>query len=129
MSTLVATVDCPFSLLLFPVRSEFVIVTEFPPSITTASDVPAVRVESATVISAVEYIAGDPTPPVVPVILSAVTVPPPLSVRMAADEFPDVSIVTFDAVRLAPPVVISPPELLPVVVMVESVIVKLVPLP
>ena len=44
-----------------------------------------------------------------------VTVPPPRSDRIAAEELPLVSMVRFSAFIVPPPVVIRPPEQLPLV--------------
>ena len=57
------------------------------------------------------------------------TVPPPLSLRIAAAEFPSVSTVRLEAAREAPPVVIIPPELSAVVLIVLSLTLTFVPLP
>ena len=70
---------------------------------------------------------GEPCPVVVYVPPSTVTIPPPLSVLIAALEVPEVLIVKLDAFIIPPPVVIIPPELSFVVVMLESLIVTVVP--
>ena len=57
------------------------------------------------------------------------TVPPPRSERMAAEELPVVETSRLVAFSVAPPVVIRPPELLPVVRMVELETLTVVPLP
>ena len=57
------------------------------------------------------------------------TVPPPRSERIAAEELPLVETVRLSAFIVAPPVVIRPPELLPVVVMVVLETFTVVPLP
>ena len=57
------------------------------------------------------------------------TVPPPRSERMAADELPEVSTTKLLALVVPPPVVWMPPELSVVGVMVESEIFTVVPLP
>ena len=58
-------VDCPFNLLFVSVKLTLSIVTEFLPSITIPSDAFATNVASLTVMSAVEYIVGEPFPVVV----------------------------------------------------------------
>ena len=57
------------------------------------------------------------------------TVPPPLSDLIAADELPSVSIVRFVAFIVPPPVVMRPPEQLFFVYMYESEILTTVPSP
>mgnify|MGYP004528194723 CR=1 FL=1 len=69
-------VDLPFSLLFVSSNSQSSIVTEFLPSITIPSEALEINLAFFTVISAVEYIVGDPCPVVVYVPLSTVTVPP-----------------------------------------------------
>ena len=49
-----------------------------------------------------------------------VIVPPPLSDLMGAEELPEVTAVTLSAVRVPPPVTMMAPELLAVVVISES---------
>ena len=58
-----------------------------------------------------------------------VTVPPPLSDRMAAEELPLVSMVRLEAFMVPPPVVMRPPEQLPEVVITESEMLTVVPSP
>ena len=70
---------------------------------------------------------GEPVPVVVYVPLFTVTVPPPLSDLIAADDVPLVFIVKLFAVVLPPPVVIIPPALSPVVVIFELLTVTFVP--
>ena len=55
-------VDCPFRVLLVPVRVQFSSDTLFFPSITTPSDAFAISVAAFAFILAVEYIAGEPFP-------------------------------------------------------------------
>ena len=57
------------------------------------------------------------------------TVPPPLSVLIAADDCPLVVTVRFEAMVTPPPVVMIPPEPLPVVVMTVSEMITVVPSP
>ena len=80
-------------------------------------------------IFAVEYTAGELYPVEVYVPLSTTTVPPPRSVRIAADEFPAVFTVKFVAFIVPPPVVWIPPELSFVVVIVVSDTLTVVPEP
>ena len=120
-------VDCPFNFVLLSVKSQLFIVTVFAPSITIPSDAFATNVASFTMISAVEYIDGEPFPVVVYVPPFTFTVPPPISLHIAAIDVPLVFIVKFDAFVVPPPVVIIPPALSPVVVIVESLIVIVVP--
>ena len=58
---------------------------------------------------------GEPVPLVVYDPPVTVTVPPPLSERIAAEELPLVLMVRFSAFIVPPPVVIRPPEQLPLV--------------
>ena len=57
------------------------------------------------------------------------TVPPPRSDLIAAEELPDVLIVRFSAFMVPPPVVMSPPEQLPEVSITLSEILTVVPSP
>lgn len=82
-----------------------------------------------TEISAVEYTAGELYPLLVYVPPSTLTVPPPRSDLMAADELPEVVTVRLDALVVPPPVVCIPPELSAVVVITESDIFTTVELP
>ena len=70
-----------------------------------------------------------PTPLVVYVPPSTLTVPPPRSLRIAAEESPSVSTVRLLAMVVPPPVVWMPPELRSVVWMAESEMVTVVPSP
>ena len=115
--------------MLFAVKLQLLRLTEFLPSMTIPSEVLEVRVASLTVISAVEYIDGEPVPDVSKEPPVTVTISPPLSDLMAADELPEVFIVTLVAFIVPPPVVISPPEQLPDVSIVESDILTVVPSP
>ena len=72
---------------------------------------------------------GDPVPLVAYTPPSTVTVPPPRSDRMAADELPLVKTRRFLAFIVPPPVVIRPPEQLPRVSMTESEMLTVVPSP
>ena len=90
-------VDCPFNFVLLSFKSQLFIVTVLAPSITIPSDAFATNVASFTVISAVEYIDGEPFPVVVYVPPFTFTVPPPLSLLIAALDVPLVFIVKFDA--------------------------------
>lgn len=73
---------------IFPVTLLSIRETEFFPSTTTPSLAFAVSVAFLTVMSAVEYIAGLPVPLVTYVPPSTFTVPPPLSLLIAAAELP-----------------------------------------
>ena len=121
--------ELPSVELIFPVTLVFSNVIEFCPSITSASEFSAFNVAFLTVIFAVEYTAGELYPVEVYVPLSTTTVPPPRSVRIAADEFPAVFTVKLVAFIAAPPVVWIPPELSFVVVIVVSDTLTVVPEP
>ena len=60
---------------------------------------------------------------------STVTVPPPRSVRIGAEDWPLVVTVRLYAFVTPPPVVMMPPEPLPVVVMAVSLMISVVPSP
>ena len=60
---------------------------------------------------------------------STVTVPPPLSDLIAAEELPVVWIERLEAFIVPPPVVMRPPEQFPDVVITESLIFTVVPSP
>ena len=83
-------VALPLQAVLLAVRSQFSRVILFLPSIHTPSDRLDTRVAFLTVISAVDYIAGDPRPLDVYVPPSTTTVPPPRSVRIGTEEPPEV---------------------------------------
>ena len=63
------------------------------------------------------------------IITATLTVPPPRSLRIAAEESPSVSTVRLLAMVVPPPVVWMPPELRSVVWMVEAEMVTVVPSP
>jgi hypothetical protein len=80
------------------------------PSMQTPSDRFETSVAFSQVISAVEYIAGEPRPFEVYVPPLTVTVPPPLSVLIAADDLPLVVTVRFSALVIPPPVSLFRPS-------------------
>jgi hypothetical protein len=104
------------------VKVVFINVILFFHSTIAHSDFEDVNFAFSTVISAVEYIAGDHNQFVVYSHQSTLSVQPPLSDLIAADEFHSVIILTFFAVNLPHHVTMIHHEFLSFVLIVESVI-------